>query len=127
MAGIAEEVYARMPTAVQHVGVSAYGYMWRHQRLRGRFHAYRRLYAAHEHYSHDQWATWQTSRLPEMLGLATTAPAYSGTFADLGLSLLALDRFELADLPRLPPLPKPRGPRAPPAYCPGGGPGWQRR
>jgi phenylacetate-coenzyme A ligase PaaK-like adenylate-forming protein len=127
MPGIAEEVYGRMPTAVQHVGVSAYGYMWRHQRLRGRFHAYRRLYAAHEHYSHDQWATWQTSRLREILGLAATAPAYSGTFADLGLSLLDLDRFELDDLARLPLLPKHRVRSAPQLFCPGGEPGWQAR
>src|SRR5437764_14388780 len=127
MLGIAEEVYGRMPTAVQHVGVSAYGYVWRHQRLRGRFRAYRRLCAAHEHYSRSQWETWQTSRLREILGLAATAPAYSGTFAGLGLSLLDLDRFELDDLARLPLLSKDQVRRTPRSFCPGGEPGWQAR
>jgi phenylacetate-CoA ligase len=123
MSGIAEEVYGRLPTALQHVGVSAYGYMWRHQRLRGRFTAYRRLFAAHEHYTLEQWDTWQTSRLREILGLAATAPAYSPTFERMGLSLLDLDRFELDDLARLPLLSKDDARRAPRSFCPGGQPG----
>lgn len=111
-----------MPTALQHVGVSAYGYMWRQQRLRGRFEAYRRLYAAHEGYTREQWATWQTSRMREMLGLAATAPGYADAFAALDLSLLDIDRFELDDLGRLPLLDKDRVRREPRSFCPGGEP-----
>ncbi|MBV9212118.1 MAG: phenylacetate--CoA ligase family protein [Actinobacteria bacterium] len=127
MQGVAERVYAALPVPLQHTGVSAYGYMWRHRRMGGKFQAYRRGFVAREGFTSDQWEAWQTNRLREMISLAAEAPAYRRVFGEIGLARLDLDRFKLEDLERLPILDKDQVRQDPRSFCPGGAPSLEAR
>jgi phenylacetate-CoA ligase len=118
-----EAIYERLPSSMQHVAVSAYGYRRRNQRLGGRFAHYRRGFVEREGSTHEEWRTWQEHRLREMLHLAAETPFYREAFRDVGLSAEALDRFELKDLQSIPLLSKEDVRRDPTALCPGGSPG----
>lgn len=123
MTGVAEAVYARMPRPLQDLGVNAYGYFRRHQRLAGRFQEYRGEYAAHERFSAEDWEAWTGARLREMLQLAARAPHYRRAFADAGVEPGDLARLELAELGRLPLTSKDDLRRDAMAFCPGGAAG----
>lgn len=121
MSGRLEAVYGRLPSRLQNVAVTAYGYSWRRRRLGGRFAEYRAGFAERLR-APELVASWQVRRLREVLEIAWDAPHYRLSFQAAGVTKADLAAFELADLGRLPIVDKDVVRRAPDSFCPDGMP-----
>jgi phenylacetate-CoA ligase len=123
MATWLDRVYARAPVAVQHAMVSAFGARWRWRRFGPGFERELRGYEARTGYSTEQWRSYQTRTLRELLTLASTRiPYYQHAWAGLGLDAGALARFQLEDLRSLPMTEKDAIREDPDAFCVDGRP-----
>jgi phenylacetate-CoA ligase len=119
VSGRLEAVYGRLPSPLQNVAVSAYGYAWRRRRLGGRFGEFREGYLERLR-APELMASWQARRLRELLTIAWDAPHYRVAFSAAGLTKADLATFPLADLARLPIVGKDIVRRAPDSFCPNG-------
>lgn len=122
MTSRAEKLYRRLPTPLQHVAITAYGYGWRRRRMGGRFAAIRDSFAARNSLTADDWRDWQTRRLRYMLSLAAEAPYYQAQWRAADVEARDVARVELADLQDFPLLTKEAVRVDPTSLCPGGRP-----
>ena len=107
MAGLADAVYAKLPTPLQHVAVSAFGLSWNRKRFGGIFRREVAGFIRRESFSPEQWRTYQQERLREVLTLAMSRVSYyRRAYAELGLTRERIARFTLDDLRDLPLLEK---------------------
>lgn len=107
MSALLERLYARSPTWLQTLGLNAYAIMWRHRRFGGGFARACQGYRDRERFTAEEWASYQTGHLRELLARAVeTVPYYRELADSCGLNAAALSRFSLRDLARLPLLDK---------------------
>lgn len=100
--------YQNTPLLFQNIGITAYGYYWRHRRFGGIFDKELRGFKEREYYSDEQWISYQTLMLRKLLIHANnTVPYYRELFKNIGLSKdFIINRFEQYDLPKIPALTK---------------------
>ncbi len=109
MGHLASQLYPYLPVWLQNLGISLYGYAWKHERLGGRFTDYVEEFKARERWSPDRFEQYLVCRLRCVLANAyAQVPYYARGWRRLGLDEDGLRRFQLADLPRLPATPKQR-------------------
>ncbi len=107
MSHLALQLYPFLPVWLQNLGLSLYGWAWRHERLGGRFADYVEEFKARERWSSDRFEQYLASQLRSVLANALDqVPYYGRAWRALGLDNASLGRFELADLARLPATPK---------------------
>ena len=107
MPSIFDRVYAASPVPVQNLGLSTYGYLWRHRRYGGGFLDAVVQFAAREDYSPTEWLQYLTQSLRELLIHAErNVPYYRDLFFGEGLGPRQLGGFSIEDLRRLPVLEK---------------------
>ncbi len=100
-------LYNFLPTSLQNIGVSIYGYGWKKRRFGGVFQEEYKQVKEREGYTHQQLLDYQTIELRKLLEHAfTTVPFYNKKYTAAGLTLDRLKRFELADMHLLPILTK---------------------
>lgn len=118
MTSLLDRLYARAPLVAQHAMVTAFGARWYLRRFGPGYAEALAGFIDRESYSAEQWRSYQTRELRELMTLAMTRiPHYQRAWANLGLDAGAIARFELSDLPALPILDK-AAPRAEPdAFC----------
>jgi phenylacetate-CoA ligase len=73
---LAERVYTRLPVWAQHAAVSTYGLHWYRLRFGPGFRRHVREYARRSRFSAEEWQTWQTTRLREVLSAAADHVPY---------------------------------------------------
>jgi phenylacetate-CoA ligase len=105
MAGILDKIYAVSPLWLQNIGVSLYGYAWRHRRFGGNFTKYVADFVAREHFSALEWEAYQTEELRKLLIHAVRNAPYYRQHADYPTPA-ELSDFRLDQLPELPLLEK---------------------
>jgi phenylacetate-CoA ligase len=117
---VANGVYERLPVALQHASVSAFGYAWRWRRRGGGFAAYRGAFAGRASWSYDEWQAWQTAALRSLLATAWQAPHYERAWSAAGISLGDLESFTPDDMAALPVVSKSDVRHDPVSFCVGG-------
>lgn len=106
MAGLADKLYAHLPTFAQHGAVTAYGLYWNRLRFGGVFNAEVAAFRQRERYSKEAWRAYVESQLHNLLVLAfTRVPHYRESWKGL-VTVEQLQKFHVEDLPALPPLEK---------------------
>lgn len=106
MAGIADKLYAHLPTFAQNGAVTAYGIYWNRLRFGGVFNVEVAAFRARERFSTEQWDAYVEAQLRNLLVLAfTRVPYYRQAWRGL-VTEQQLHRFRVEDLPALPPLEK---------------------
>lgn len=107
MPNLLDRIYTVSPLWLQHLGVSAFGIIWKHRRYGGRFQEGVQEFVLREKYSIDEWHYYQTQQLQKLLvHAAKHVPYYGEVFRKVGITVQDLERFSLVDLPRLPILEK---------------------
>jgi phenylacetate-CoA ligase len=103
MAGRTDAIYRRCPVWLQEAGISAYGLLWKRQRLGGVFQAQVAAFAGRDGLSVDAWHAYQTDRLRELLvHCFRRVPYYRRAWSALGVEEGDLARFEPEQLSALP-------------------------
>jgi phenylacetate-CoA ligase len=107
MGHLASDIYPYLPVWLQNLGISLYGYGWKHERLGGRFGDYVQEFKERERWSSDRFEQYLVCQLRSVLANAyTQVPYYARAWRALGLEEGDIRRFQLADLARLPATPK---------------------
>jgi phenylacetate-CoA ligase len=107
MSDVLPRLYRASPVWLQHLEVSAFGFVWKRRRYGGRFRRAVAEFAAREASSPEAWRTYQTHALRQLLADAFgSVPHYRETLQRLGLGAADLETFRLDDLPQLPRLGK---------------------
>jgi phenylacetate-CoA ligase len=106
MVGIAEQIYKRAPTALQHAFVSAFGWHWHRLRFGGHFQIECRQFREREWFSREQWNAYVEQQLRALLMQAfVRVPHYQQAWRGVVTSA-QLERFKLCDMSSLPVLEK---------------------
>lgn len=104
---LADKYYKVLPPSLQNIAASAYGWYWKRRRYGGVFSEELDRFRRRENYSAEQWRSYQTDRLRELLVHAfETVPFYRAKYSAAGYSLKDFQCFELEDLKNLPYLEK---------------------
>jgi phenylacetate-CoA ligase len=103
MSSIYDRIYTSSPTWLQNVGLSAYGYVWKHRRFGGCFQDELTAYQARELFSGDDWKAYQTSQLRKLLLHASqNVPYYQRALSILTHEKISdFTKEDLLDLPLL--------------------------
>lgn len=100
-------LYRLLPTAVQNIGISLYGYFWQKRRFGGKFDCELRGYKAREGFSDNQWADYQSEHLKRVVLHAQDSVAYyTKAFKANNVPRHTLAHMDLSSLCRLPLLEK---------------------
>ena len=95
-----DQIYKRVPAAVQNSLISGYGIYWKWLRFGGAYPAYVQAYQARDPFSREQWQQYQRGRLAQLLALAGEhVPYYRSAWTDDQKK--SARAGELADLPLL--------------------------
>lgn len=98
--GRADALYARLPTWVQHMAVTAYGVYWNRVRFGRGYREFVDDYRARDRLTHDEWARYQREQLKRVLELAATrVPFYRDHWTPAQRSAAKAGRLE--DIPLL--------------------------
>jgi phenylacetate-CoA ligase len=98
-----DRLYSGSPAWLQHLGVSAFGLVWKRRRYGGRFQQGIAHFAQREGNAPEEWQIYQNKRLREMLAYAIhSVPHYRDTFDKVGVDAEALVDFTVQDLGKLP-------------------------
>jgi phenylacetate-CoA ligase len=98
--GKLDRIYAKLPTFMQHLSVSAYGVYWHWLRFGGDYQKYAAGYFQRENLSFSEWQTYQHSQLTRLLSIsATKVPYYQHTWTEAQKDAAA--RGDLSGLPLL--------------------------
>ena len=117
-----ERIYGVLPTPLQHIAVTGYGFAWKWRRQGGQFKTYRNGFSERDRISESDWTRWQTDALREVLRDAWTVPHYRSVWSGRDFSESDVDSFTLDQLKHLPLLDKESVRHAPERLCPGGAP-----
>lgn len=98
--GRVDQLYARLPVWAQHVAVTTYGVYWNRVRFGRGYAGFVDGYRVRDRFTSEQWATYQTACLRELLEVAVArVPYYRGTWTAAQKS--AARAADLASLPLL--------------------------
>jgi phenylacetate-CoA ligase len=107
MAHLLERIYPHVPVAVQNLGISLYGLVWRQERLGGDFEEHVRDFRTRERWTTERMQNYVERELRRMLLLAfDQVPYYQRTWSTEGITRRELERITMAELARLPVTPK---------------------
>jgi phenylacetate-CoA ligase len=107
MPSINDRIYAQSPVWLQNFGVTLYGLSWWWKRYGGRFPLAVKEFAARDRYSADEWRSYQTRVMREVLVQANrNVPSDQQVFGEIGITEKDLACFDLDDLDKLPLLSK---------------------
>lgn len=107
MGKFVEKLYISSPNWIQNVGVNLYGYFWKRRRYGGEFVKFVNEFKLRENYSVEQWNSYESNKLQELLIHAGSyVPYYRELFNNLGMSHEILRSFTREDLKHLPILTK---------------------
>lgn len=107
MAYFLEKLYPYVPFWAQNLGITLYGYGYRHERMGGRFREHVRDFAERDTYSPDEMQSYVETRLREVLVHAFDhVPYYASKWQAAGVQRAQLLRFTIQDLSRLDLTPK---------------------
>lgn len=79
--GKLDSLYARLPVAVQHAAVSAFGLYWYRLRYGGDFDRFVREYRKRDRLPAEAWSAYQRVRLASVLRAALNAPYYQRSWS----------------------------------------------
>ena len=98
MAGIADNIYTKMPVLVQHAMVSGYGLYWNRRRF-GRYYQAAQLAIEQEKViSSEEWQTYTQQKLREILLLAyKRVPHYKALWKGI-VTYHQLEKFTVQDM-----------------------------
>lgn len=100
MAGISS-LYRNLPTPIQNLAISAYGYFWKKRRYGGIFEHQLKGFRDREIYTADQWLAYQNAALTKLLKHAfDSVPFYRDAFTHAGIS--ELSSITIETLSRIP-------------------------
>ena len=103
MATLLEKVYPFVPPAVQNVGVSLYGLLWKQKRLGGKFQEHVAGFRERDRWSPEQMQAHVDSELRRVLCHAIdNVPHYQRAWQQAGLCKEQLAKMTVDRLPRLP-------------------------
>jgi phenylacetate-CoA ligase len=72
-----DSFYAKLPVAVQHAAVTAYGFYWRQLRFGNGYPQFVQQYQEREWFTKEQWQMWQAEKLKTLLpACANHVPYY---------------------------------------------------
>lgn len=107
MATIMDKIYNRSPLWLQNIGIAAFGVVWKHRRLGGRFKEFVDEFSERERFAQEAWQGYQIERLRELVRVCYyETPYYHRLFKDCGIDEAAVCNFSLDDLRKLPLLEK---------------------
>lgn len=107
MAGFLEQLYPLAPVWAQNLGISAYGFFWRNERLGGRLDDYVAQFRDRETWSADRFRQYLQAELRGILAHAFThVPYYASAWKAVGISSANLADFDLSSLSKFPTTPK---------------------
>src|SRR5688500_8470631 len=96
-------VYNSLPSSLQNLAVSAYGYGWRRRRFGGIFSEELKGFKDREEFTEEQWLHYESDQLVKLLTHAYEAvPFYGNSLKGAGIALSDLKRIDKATLNRLP-------------------------
>jgi phenylacetate-CoA ligase len=100
---ILERIYPYVPVWAQNLGITLYGYRYRHERMAGRYQQYVDEFRERDNYSESEMRTYLNGQLQSLLQHAFEhVPHYSRKWRESGLGRGDLAHFRVADLARLP-------------------------
>jgi len=100
---LVEDFYNKMPTGIQNICISMYGYYWKKKRLGGLFNKYLEEIRNREYFTYDQWQHYQTLQLRKILVHAyKSVPYYLNKFKNAGIDLRFLENITLNNLKMIP-------------------------
>jgi phenylacetate-CoA ligase len=101
--GRLETAYKYCPVWIQNLGISAYGWFWRQERLGGRFHEFEQQFAARDRMDAARFHGYVNGELQSILTMAfREAPYYRENWAKAGLTLAQLEQTKASDLTHIP-------------------------
>jgi len=88
--GLIQNIYQSLPSCLQNVGISAFGYIWRKRRFGGIFEQQLKGFKERETYNADQWLNYQNAELSKLLKHAEeTVPFYRERFRQAGVGSIS--------------------------------------
>ena len=95
--------YKIFPVFLQNFGISLYGFYWKKRRNSGAFYSQIQKFSQREQSSSEDWITYQTKELRELLIHSfTNVPYYKKKYTNAGFKLEDFENFYLKDLKKLP-------------------------
>ena len=88
-----DRFYSSSPIWAQQATVAAYGWWWYRRRFGTIFHRLVAELASHEHWTREQFETYQAQKLQQLFDVARGSRYYSDTFAQSGVTSVA-DPFD---------------------------------
>jgi phenylacetate-CoA ligase len=105
--GILNTIYNYLPTSLQNLAVSVYGYKWQKRRFGGIFESELKRCKQRESFTKEEWEKYQTENLRKLLVHAfETVPFYNSIFKEHEFTKDQLEKLELNELSKLPLLTK---------------------
>ena len=102
-----ETAYSLAPIWAQHTAISLWGYLWKSERLGGRFSEYVDDFRSRDKWDSEQMEAYLTRLLRQVILRAFySVPYYREQWANLGLATVDLERMNLQHLAELPVTPK---------------------
>ena len=103
MAHPSERFYPYLPVWAQNLGISLYGYAYRHERMGGRYQEHVRGFRERESYSEPEMRSYVEGRLQEVLTSAfDRVPFYARKWRAAGIERGDLAHMRMGDLSGLP-------------------------
>ena len=102
-----ETAYSLAPIWAQHTAISLWGYLWKSERLGGRFSEYVDDFRGRDKWDNEQMEAYLTRQLRQVILRAFySVPYYREQWTNLGVAKVDLERMNLQDLAELPVTPK---------------------
>ncbi|MBP7997651.1 MAG: phenylacetate--CoA ligase family protein [Chloroflexi bacterium] len=103
MPSIYDRIYAHSPVWIQNIGISAYGFIWRHRRFGHPFAKYVDDFVARERFTYAEWHKYQEEQVRRLLKYAIIhVPHYRHAYKHLFKSSDEINDWTFKDLTKLP-------------------------
>lgn len=119
--GLLQRAYPYLPVALQNVGISAYGYLYRRERFGRAFGPTVQQFEERDRWDPERMSLYTNAALRQVLRRAYDAPFYRERWAMAGIRSEHLDEITIDTLHQLPTVAKEELRRAPLAFLPNRG------